>query len=173
MPATVDDLYGISEVQSETWMATYPNTEYGITEEDILSEDFFSEDRIEGRRKTITDTNSKIKFWVAKKDEKVVGYCSVEKNADSNKIRSLYIIPAFQGRGIGQRLMETAFGFLDLTKPTKLTVAVYNHRAISFYEKLGFKKGGELSVNPEGSFPSGHEIPEMEMIKDPTSNIKV
>jgi len=166
--ATVDDIAGISEVQKETWLSTYPNEEFGITKEDILSEDFFSGDRIESRKKIINNQNSNTKFWVAKDEGKVIGYCCARKEATSNTIKSLYVLPLFQGKGIGQMLIEKAFDFLDMKNPTKLAVAIYNQNAISFYERLGFKKGKRFDKNPEGPFITGKEIPEMEMIKEPT-----
>ncbi len=164
--AAVEDVQSISEVQKETWLSTYPNAEFGITREDILSEDFFDKERIESRTKTISDPTSKSKFWVVKNGNKVVGYCRAEKTDAWNKIRSIYILPEFQGQGIGNQLMEKMFEFLGTTKPIKLTVAIYNDKAISFYERLGFKRGNRLDKNPEGHFVSGREIPEMEMIKD-------
>ncbi len=165
--ATVNDVTGISEVQKETWLSTFPNEKYNITREDILSEDFFSKNRIEKRKEIISDSKSNTKFWVAKSDAKVIGYCCARKLDDHNKIRSIYILPAFQGKGIGQKLMSKMFEWLNPTKPTKLTVAVYSDKAIAFYEKLGFVKGQRLAKNPEGPFITGKEVPEMEMIKEP------
>jgi len=164
--ATLDDVEAISEVQKETWLATYPNEQARITRDDILSEDFFSKERLESRRKTISDPKSNSKFWVAKHEGKVIGYCCIQKLPDYNKIRSIYILPAFQGQGIGDRLMQKMFEFIDPTKPTKLSVAIYNTKAISFYEKHGFVKGIRHQKNPEGHFVSGREIPEMEMVKN-------
>ena len=163
--ATASDVLGISDVQKETWLATFPNEEYGITREDVLSEDFRSPGRIEKRIAIIEDSMSKTKFFVAKRDKTVVGYCCAQRLVDWNYIKSIYILPAFQGKGIGTRLMEEAFAFLDQKKQTKLTVAVYSAEAIAFYEKLGFVKGKRLEHNPDGAFASGQEVPEMEMIK--------
>ncbi len=161
------DVLGISDVQKAAWLYVYPNEEFGITKEDILSEDFYSKERLGKRHKIINDPDSPIKFFVAKDGERVVGYCSAEKLSDYNKIRSLYVLPEFHNQGIGSRLINECFNFLNINKQTKLTVAIYNQNAISFYEKHGFVKGKRLLKNPEGVFVSGHEIPEMEMIKDP------
>jgi len=169
--AKTEDVYAISDVQKETWLATYPNEAAGITREDILSEDFRSPGRIEKRIKIINDPESNTKFFVAKSGEKVIGYCCAQKLEDSNKLRSLYVLPTFQGKGTGKKLIEMAFDFMDSSKPIKLTVATYNENAIVFYEKLGFKKGQVLKENPEGHFASGREIPEMEMTKESSSNI--
>ena len=164
--ASADDVFGISDVQKETWLATYPNEEFGITKEDILSEDFRSKGRIEKRTEIINNPESDTKFFVAKCNGGIVGYCCAQKLKEFNKVRSLYILPEFQRKGVGKKLISKAFDFLDLAKPTKLTVAIYNTNAISFYEKLGFAKGERLMENPEGAFASGREIPEMEMIKE-------
>lgn len=162
--ATTDDVFGISDVQKESWLATYPNKEFGITKEDILSENFHSEGRIEKRIDIIKNTNSNTKFFVAKDGEKVVGYCCAQKFEDFNKIKSIYILPDFKRRGIGKGLLNKAFEFFEDNKPIKLSVAIYNQNAIDFYEKLGFVKGQKFEQNPEGVFVSGREIPEIEMI---------
>jgi len=162
--ATTDDVFGISDVQKESWLATYPNEEFGITGEDILSEDFRSKGRIEKRIEIVKNPNSNTKFFVAKDREKVVGYCCAQKFEDFNKIKSIYILPEFHKMGIGKKLMHKAFDFFGDKKPIKLSVAIYNQNAIDFYEKLGFVKGQRFEHNPEGVFISGREIPEMEMI---------
>lgn len=167
LEATLNDAQAISEVQKETWLSTFPNEEHGITREDILSEDFFGQNRIEKRKEIISDPKSNTKFWVTKCDGEVVGYSCARRLEDHNKIRSIYILPAFQGKGIGQKLMQKMFEWLDPTKPTKLTVAIYSDKAIAFYEKLGFVRGERLAKNPEGPFITGKEVPEMEMIRLP------
>lgn len=40
------DAAGIARVRHETWLATYPNAEFGITEGDILALDLQSEDQV-------------------------------------------------------------------------------------------------------------------------------
>ncbi len=165
IPASIDDLTSISDVQKKSWLATYPNDEFGITKEDILAEDFYSDKRISARRKVLENQNSNTKFFVAKIDKKLIGYICAAKEVEYNKIRSIYILPEFERKGIGQKLMEKAVDYFNNDKPIKLTVAIYNNKAISFYEKLGFKKGQKLEQNPEGHFVSGHQIPEMEMMK--------
>jgi ribosomal protein S18 acetylase RimI-like enzyme len=162
--AKTDDIFGISDVQKESWLATYPNEEFGITRKDILSEDFHNKDRIKKRSEIIKDLKSNTKFFVAKKEEKVIGYCCAQKFKDFNKIKSIYILPNFQKMGIGKRLLNKAFDFFNDNKSVKLSVAIYNKNAINFYEKLGFVKGERFEHNPEGPFISGKEIPEIEMI---------
>jgi ribosomal protein S18 acetylase RimI-like enzyme len=162
--ATPDDVFGISEVQKESWLATYPNEKYDITKEDILSEDFHSKGRIEKRIEIIKDKNSNTKFFVAKHNEKIVGYCCAQKMEGFNKIRSIYVLPDFHKNGIGKKLMSKAFEFFNNDKPVKLSVAIYNQNAIGFYKKFGFEEGQKFEHNPEGPFITGKEIPEMEMI---------
>jgi RimJ/RimL family protein N-acetyltransferase len=45
-------------------------------------------------------------------------------------------------------------------------VASYNQKAISFYEKFGFKKTGKSVIEDVARFPSGATIPEIEMVRD-------
>lgn len=54
------------------------------------------------------------------------------------------LLPPYQGRGWGQRLLETLFASLRAAGSTgvHLGVAEANHRAIAFYERLGMVQLG-------------------------------
>lgn len=71
--------------------------------------------------------------WVATVDDDVAGYIAVE----GSMIESLYVSPAYQGRGIGSALlrhfMERSDGFLDLWTFQR------NLDARRFYEARGFQ----------------------------------
>lgn len=77
--------------------------------------------------------------WVARLDGKIIGYISVYW--PTNFIHSLYILPAFQGRGAGQALLETvrqcALGDLELKTDKG------NLRAYAFYLRQGWRVVGE------------------------------
>lgn len=162
--ATIDDIEDISLVQREVWLSTFPNDEHGITRADVEAEDFFSEERLKQRERIIVDKNSNVRFWVARVGLKTIAYSCAKKIDGAGKIRSIYVLPEFQGKGVGKALMEAMLAWLDPKKPVKLSVAVYSDKAIEFYESLGFVRGKMLEKNPDGAFLSGKEVPEMEMI---------
>jgi ribosomal protein S18 acetylase RimI-like enzyme len=163
--AAPEDVAGIVAVQKETWLATYPNEEYGITEEDILSKDWDSPDRIARWQKTIIEGSDANRLWIAKEREKVVGVCSVSKGDNQNQVRAIYVLPEYQGKGVGKKLLEKAFDWLGDEKNTVLGVVKYNTNAIEFYKKFGFEGEREVPSSPAGQLPSGKLLPEIEMIK--------
>lgn len=139
--------------------------EYGITEQDILSKDWDSPDRIARWQKTITEGGDTNRLWIAKEGENIVGSCSASKGIDQNQIRAIYVLPDYQGKGIGKKLMERAVDWLGDEKDIMLEVAKYNTDAIDFYKRVGFEEGHEIIPSLAGQLPSGKLIPEIEMIK--------
>jgi len=77
--------------------------------------------------------------WVALSSGNVIGYISVYW--PTNFIHSLYISPAFQGRGAGPALLAE---IRQLTKgDLELKTDRANERAFAFYRRLGWRVVGE------------------------------
>ncbi|HEY4486320.1 MAG TPA: GNAT family N-acetyltransferase [Candidatus Paceibacterota bacterium] len=164
-PAKPEDARAIREVQFKTWLATYPNAEVGITVEDIEDryKDSFSDESIRQREDQIKNAPTHQRTFVAKEEEKVVGFCIVVKYEDKNQLMAIYILPEYQQKGIGGLLWQEAQKFFDKEKPTIVQVATYNVGAINFYKKLGFKDTGKRFADERFKMKSGAIIPEMEM----------
>lgn len=78
-------------------------------------------------------------FWVISLDGTDVGIMSVDREPDSVFVNQIYILPQHQKQGIGRRCMSVVVdegNKLDL--PVRLRVLKVNHRAVTFYERLGF-----------------------------------
>ena len=158
------DMVGVQKVLYKTWLATYPNEEYGITKDDI-------EDRFKGR----FTYESLAKRWediekatnretlLAKEGNNVVGIIVVTLHPDKNQLQAIYILPEYQGKGIGKKLWDEAQKYLDHTKNSIVHVATYNKNAIGFYERLGFKDTGKRWKDNEFKLKSGSIIPQMEL----------
>lgn len=83
------------------------------------------------------------RFFLALKNNKVVGYMSIEHNCEASgktKIHKIYILPENQKSGIGQRLI--AFASCEARNQNDraiyLNVNKFNESAIAFYKCLGF-----------------------------------
>ncbi|HSW48050.1 MAG TPA: GNAT family N-acetyltransferase [Candidatus Saccharimonadales bacterium] len=162
--AVVDDVYAIREVQKQTWFATYPNEEYGITLEDLQARfTKETEEQIENRRKIYSDPS--VHIWAAKDGEKIVGFCIAKKEGDSNRIGAIYLLPDYHGQGIGKQLISKALNWLGNEKDIYVHVASYNNNAIKFYEKNGFVRTGKDAFEKSAILPSGKYIPQIEMLK--------
>ncbi len=167
LDAVPDDALGITNVFYKAWLATYPNAEKGITVEDIEDsyKDDFSVGKIDSLKELIRSLPENKKRLVAKKGDLIVGACTVIKNDTYNHLRTLYILPEFQNKGIGTKLWNNAQEFLDPKKDTIVQVADYTDDAIRFYKKLGFVDTGKRTPQESGSFKSGATIIDMEMVR--------
>jgi GNAT superfamily N-acetyltransferase len=164
--AKPEDVPGILQVQKETWLNTYPSEEHGITREDILQKDFDSAERVNVRRKRqaryLDDDSGRV--WVARDGSRVVGFVEVMKGDERNLLGALYVLPEFQGRKVGSRLMHAALEWLGSDKDITVTVVAYN-RAKRFYERYGFHEVGSIIYDPAGALPGGKQMPEIEMVR--------
>jgi diamine N-acetyltransferase len=167
--ATPNDADGIRQVQQYTWLATYPNAELGITKEDI--EAFFhassSEEAVKRGQVWQQRINSDplVHLWVAKHAKRIAGFCLAKKEGTQNRIQAIYVLPEYQGTGIGKRLLQTALDWLGSQQEVVLTVASYNQQAINFYSRFGFVPSGRPAHSRVAKLPSGAVIPEIELTK--------
>lgn len=163
--AMVDDIQAIMEIQKIGWLATYINEDRGITADDILAKDFTGPERMARWKKPILEQRDMVRILVAKDGNKVVAFISLEKGDKENKLGAVYVLPEYQGRGIGKRLIEQGLQWLGSEKNIILDVVIYNDKAIAIYEKLGFKKMGEPPAEDLAKLPSGKTMPEIRMVR--------
>lgn len=165
MLAAPDDVVGIQEVFYKTWLDTYPNKESGVTVDDIEDQykDAFTEETIRQRREGLASPKKERTLLVAKEGDIVVGVCRIVRRSDKNQLQAIYVLPEFQGKGIGRLFWEEAKKFFDKEKDIVVEVATYNSNAIEFYKKLGFLDTGRRFHDEKFKMKSGAVIPEMEM----------
>ena len=160
----------IQSVYAETWLSTYPNTEYGITREDIEAMNARSllpeviEKRKAGFEKMLTD--EKYYFKVATLEGKIVGVCGGEDKEGSAHLKSIYVLPDFQGKGVGSMLLADFLAWAERFDTVTVHVAVYNKQAIAFYERNGFVDNGKRFSEERFRMESGNTIPEQEMVRN-------
>jgi ribosomal protein S18 acetylase RimI-like enzyme len=88
----------------------------------------------------------KVMDWVRRKISKHISSytavvlsdkpCAYYRLCDDGELDDLYVLPDFQNRGIGSKILEKCI--LESVNPLYLYVFSANTRAISFYEKHGF-----------------------------------
>ncbi len=164
--ALPEDAEGIQNVFYKTWLATYPNEKAGITASDIeyLYKDSFSKESLDGLSNYIKNLPEDEHFFIARDSDKAIfGACRVLRKNGVNQLQAIYVLPGYQGMGIGSRLWDAVKGTLNNDEAIVVEVATYNNNAISFYEKLGFEDTGERSQNTTFQLKNGAFIPEMRM----------
>ncbi|HNW56020.1 MAG TPA: GNAT family N-acetyltransferase [bacterium] len=165
--ASPEDVLAIQTVLYKTWLATYPSEEYGITVEDIEArfKERFTTSFLEKRRQALACQNDNELFLVAKDQQEIVGICSATRSGDRNELMAIYVLPSYQGRGIGQIFWQEINKFFDSKLDIFVCLAVYNLAAMKFYQKLGFVDNGRRFTQEKLKMPiSGNYIPEMEMV---------
>lgn len=164
----VEDVWGIQNVYHKSWLATYPNEKHKITVSDIEHYfiDSFKEETLNKKRQAILnpDPDSKIKSFIAKDNEKVVGVCRIELLPERNQLKTIYLLPEYFGKGIGTKLWSEAKKLFDPKKDTYVEMASYNDRAIAFYKKIGFVDTGRRFEDEKFRNKSGSITPQMEMV---------
>lgn len=151
--ASERDLQAIRSLLVETWHATY-DAIYGA---DRVTEITNSWHSLESLRLRFLRPNSE--FLVAD-DGKLIGgmaYAEADETGAEVMLRQLYVLPAFQGRGIGGMLLDEIFESFPEARVFRLEVEEKNERAVAFYRSNGFEPVG--SVGNCGGGDSG--IPAM------------
>ncbi len=124
--ASVDDIPAIFEIRTAT-------TENAMTEAELAASGMTPE-----RAANLLQTDGKC--WVAEASDLIVGFCIA--NVESQSIWALFILPAYEGRGIGRRLMDVAVDWLWQSGAEEIWLTTEtNTRAEGFYERLGWKRG--------------------------------
>ena len=96
-------------------------------------------------------------FILAADGDALVGCNYVELRRDSGYFGLLSIDPAYQGRGLGRKLVEQAEDFCRREGCSVMRIRVLNHRIElpPFYEKLGYTTAGteEVEQDPAARLP--------------------
>lgn len=165
--ASSNDYDGLQNVRDRSWLVTYPNIDAGISKEDIQDwlEKRKTPEKIIAGKERLQKSGGENRAFVAKHDNKVVGFVVTDIHEDKNELSSIYIDPDYVGHGIGTKLWNEAKKHLDTKKCTFVHVVEYNKNAISFYEKLGFKRNDKKFADEKFVFKSGSRFVEIELEK--------
>ncbi len=133
---TDDEIIGKAYVHYKSWQETYG----GLVDKDYLNN--VTLDKCEKAAFKWRDN-----IIVAKDGEKVVGFagcgeCNDPSYPNHGEIFGLYVLREYQGKKIGFELMNAAARKLETFPKIALWVLQGNEKAISFYEKYGFRFDG-------------------------------
>jgi ribosomal protein S18 acetylase RimI-like enzyme len=82
-------------------------------------------------------------YFAISMNEQDVGFLDLEPNnpiEGNMKIQKIYVLPEFQGMGLGYELMKQAFNFAKENQMNSMTLQVNrNNKAVEFYKKFGFE----------------------------------
>ncbi len=168
VPARPEEERDISDIQFRSSLVALVNTERGATEAWVRSQysDYGPDGKLtEQGERNLQDTIERFRqnpsvdseAFVARENGKVIGFCTVSKSGERNRLVGIYTDPDVARKGLGTKLWEQARQFLDPEKETIVTLMDYNTRAHDFYLRLGFQdfarrqraEAGQDRVNAE------------------------
>ncbi len=79
------------------------------------------------------------KCFVAKIDGCVAGYCRFDKTDAGDFNISIALLPAFQGRGLGQKLLTESMAAIGSGKVILASVRKDNQASLQLFKKNGFE----------------------------------
>jgi ribosomal protein S18 acetylase RimI-like enzyme len=85
--------------------------------------------------------------YIVEIDGKAAGYAVLSSDGDSVEMENLYILPRFQTRGFGTRLVEY---ISDRHRHIWLSCWAKNERALRFYTSKGFRQTGQTTFELGG-----------------------
>ena len=93
-------------------------------------------------------------YYLAYQDGVPCGYVSVQpEGADLFHLQKIYVLPEFQGQGVGEALFRQAVNHIREVHPTPCTMELNvnrQNRALHFYEHMGMRQVRK------GDFPIGN-----------------
>ena len=93
-------------------------------------------------------------YYLAYQADEPVGYLSIQPEGEHIfHLQKIYVLPAFQGKGLGKLLFEQAIRAIKELHPSPCQMRLNVNRqnkALTFYLKMGMKKVDE------GDFPIGN-----------------
>lgn len=131
--AAVEDVDLIKQVLSETWVATYADHLSRSTIEQVTTH--WHDPRL--LRSQIEKPGDY--FAVAKDDGAIIGLVTVVAvNRDELYLSRLYVRPAYQGKGVGTRLLNAAIGLYPEATVIRLDVEQHNAKARAYWRSQSF-----------------------------------
>lgn len=142
-----NDINELQKISKETFVETFSNKNSEHNMRKYLDENF-----------SITSltnelVNSESLFYFARKNEKIIGYMTVNfgkaqtyfKEDASIEIERVYVLSEFHGEKVGRKRVDKAIEISGEKNTPALWMGVWekNYKAIRFYQKNGFVEFGQ------------------------------
>ena len=144
---TIEDLAELRALSSRTFFETFA-AQNTAEDMEVYLENAFSEEKL---RAELLEPGSTFYFFLV--DSEIAGYLKLNESEaqtdihspDSLEIERIYLDKRFQGKGLGNCLMDKALEIARQRGKRSLWLGVWekNTRALAFYQKNGFCKSGE------------------------------
>lgn len=129
--ADPSDIKSVREIAHITWNDTYKSLIPKEVQDKFLSIAYSDEMLMRRIKESL--------FSIAEIENKVVGFINVKDKGTIAELSAIYVLPEFQGKGIGTRLLNNALQNLDGVKEITVDVEKGNLAGENFYKSKGFK----------------------------------
>jgi ribosomal protein S18 acetylase RimI-like enzyme len=141
--ASERDLAAVRALLVETWHATY-DAIYGAERVTEITDDWHSIPSLKAR---LVRPNSE--FLVADDGKRIGGMAYAAATTDPKLVmlHQLYVLPSFQGKGIGKMLLDEIEDSFPDARTLRLEVEAENASALAFYRTNGFVQAADATDN--------------------------
>lgn len=137
-PATPGDAAAVRALLVETWHAAY-DALLGAEEVTAITDRWHA---VSVLTRQIEDPGQR--FLVVERNGAILGHAAASMGGDDDlRLSRLYVLPVWQGKGVGRDLLQAAIAGWPVAACVTLEVESRNKRAIRFYERQGFSVSGE------------------------------
>lgn len=165
--ATPKNIQDIQTIAHKTWSVAYQNI---ISKEqiDYMLTTMYATDVLKAQMKNVN-----YNFYICINSDISIGFVAFELNYNNlpkTKIHKLYILPDFQGKGVGKILLDKSIEYARKNNNTALVLNVNKQNSAKyFYEKLGFTVSYQEVIN----IGSGYVMDDFVMEKNISEIYKV
>ncbi len=101
--------------------------------------------------------------WLAFFGSRMIGAITVKRYGRRNELRGFYILPEFQGIGIGRLLVKKA---LEFSKGKEIILILYPHnlKSLAIYRGWGFRRFGGPGYHHWPTWPEGVRMKYIHML---------
>lgn len=146
-PATANDVTLIRELAERIWRLSYVEM---ISPEqiDYMLNWMYSADKI------AAELSEGVCWEILELEGQPVGYLSLSFDGAEAELHKLYLLPEYQGRGLGQTMLTRALEIASSMAVTTLALRVnkQNHRALKAYQRAGFHHSHDAVADIGGGF---------------------
>ncbi|WP_210365414.1 GNAT family N-acetyltransferase [Bacillus sp. REN3] len=149
-----EDTKQVQRIAKTTWNATYEGIIPLEVQNNFVKSNYSDESMKQRIERSIV--------YVAEVEGKVIGFANYSKVRDGGKVElaAIYIYPEYQGKGIGNALIQQAIKELIGIKEIYINVEKDNKIGMNFYEAKGF----EIVKESDSEF-DGHILKQVRMVK--------
>lgn len=142
--ATANDCKAIQEMAYKTWPNAYGQI-LSKAQLEYMLDLFYS---IEALNENMVSKNHH--FLLAKEQDICLGFASYEHHymgVEVTRLHKLYLLPESQGKGAGQKLLQTVEALARANESTTISLNVNKfNKALGFYKKQGFRIVAEEDI---------------------------